>query len=344
MSIFKTKYLLGIIVCILLTGCTYNNIDEIKMKNWKYLNTKNSNLSGDGIIDMKIDSKGNIWVLCSDYNFDYLNKIYPDLHIEAFKIPFSDSISTYFKSANVIAIDGQDRIWVGARTSPFYCLENNSWKKFFFNVNFSEVSAMAFDEKNNLWFGSPYNGLFNNISDSTLVWNHLNSSIPSPEVIKLLVKKSDEVFFFTNQSPPIIGSKYSLTYFDGNNFKVLNTGNEILAFNYFSTMTLNGNKELAVLAKDKKIYELTNNQFYVYNKNNYPLNFKYPRGLIFDKESGYWLITENGLFNYKLDQVKHYSKNNSGINNLNLSSIVISKENKMFVGTFGYGINIFSNY
>jgi len=345
MKSFNTIAWIGIILFLLICGCTYNNVDELKLKNWKYLNTTNSKLSSDNIYDMKIDSKGNVWVLCGGTLINYINKINADLSIDVYEIPFSDSISTNFRSAKSIAIDKYDRLWVGARTSPAYCLENNLWRKIYIDQKIAPVTSMGFDEKNDLWY-STFDGLYRYNFDTTIFWGFFNSNIPSPEVTKILVKNSSEVYFFTTQTPPIIGSISSLSNFNGNRFTVLSTNNEFLGLTYYNEMTLNGDNDLAVLCKNKRIYENKNNLFHLYGVDNLSeeLKFNQTYGLIFDNETGYWSLTDGGLFNYTIEQVINYNTFNSGLNSNQLSSILIRDDKNMFIGTFDRGINIFSNY
>jgi ligand-binding sensor domain-containing protein len=342
MKSFNTIAWIGIIFFLLISGCTYNNVDELKLRNWSYINTSNSALQSDIISGLKLDSKGNIWV--NNYT-DFISKISPDLHITKFDVPFNDSFPAP-RYIQELAIDKLDRVWVGSRRGPLFFLENNIWKKVYCNGFDPNVLSIDFDENNNLWFGTGPDGLFKMEADSFINWGFFNSNIAGAEILNIAVKNSQEIYFRTEISPPWIGTKTSLSYFDGNSFSVLiENSNDSLGLLYRGIKFCLKNKNTLAIFGKYGIYEYHNGQFKKFG-NDTLYNLYLQKGplvndIIYDNITGYWLATRDGLYNFQINKTQYYNMNNSGLNSNEIISLVFNKNHDLYIATTKKGICIY---
>jgi ligand-binding sensor domain-containing protein len=340
MKSFNTIAWIGIILFLLIGSCTYNNVDELKLRNWSYINTSNSTLPSNNNAGFKKDSKGNVWV---NHFEKFISKIDHFRNITKYEVPFSDSIGSprYIKA---MAIDKLDRVWVGSQSGPLLCLENNNWNKVYCKGFDPNVWSIDFDENNNLWFGTVPDGLFKMEGDSFINWGFFNSNIAGSEIWSIAVKNSREIFFHTEISPPWVGTQTSMSFFDGSDFKVLaNLKYNPSIMGLGGKFCLKNNTTLAIAGKDG-IYEFINGHFKKFGDESIYLKYgSLVNDFIYDAKTGYWIATQDGIFNYQINKSAHYNTSNSGLIQNYVNSIVFDDKNNLFIGTLDKGICIFNN-
>jgi ligand-binding sensor domain-containing protein len=326
------------LIFLVIGGCTYNNVDELELRNWSYINTSNSTLPSNSNAGFKIDSKGNIWV---NHFEKFISKIDFVRNITKYIVPFSDSIAAprYIKA---MAVDKLDRVWVGSTRGPLNCLENNIWKNIYCNGYDPNVWSIDFDENNNLWFGTVPNGLFKMEGDTFINWNFFNSNIVGAEILSIAVKNSREIFFHTEISPPWIGTETSMSFFDGIDFKVLaNLNKNSILMGLGGKFCLKNKTTLAIAGKDG-IYEYINGQFKKFGDDSIYLKYgSLVNDFIYDEKTGYWIATQDGIYNYQTSKSVLYNTSNSRLIQNYVNALIFDNNNNLYIGTLDKGICIY---
>ena len=152
--------------------------------NWNVYNTDNSGIRSNILKKVAIDDKNNIWIGTLENGLSMFNG---DNWINY------DTTNSILTSNNVhdLLIDKKGNLWISSG-KDLIKYDGENWAIFNFeNIeDKSEISCLALDKLNNIWFGtysdwSKSSGLFKFDGEKSIVYNTLNSRIASDKILSL---------------------------------------------------------------------------------------------------------------------------------------------------------------
>ena len=332
------KYLLIFLLVISFTACERfsDNAEKIRVAGKPSTSFRHHILEGYFIKSIAFDSKGNAWIGTFRQGL----------------IKFNSSETVVYNSSNSlipdslvisdIAVDGKDRIWIGAegliefdgRKFKVHNSENSS-------IPEDYVHSIAIDSKDNLWFTScrfRQGGIVKYDGSNWEVFTPENSELPVNLVHSIAVGRNDEVWLALGETT---GNSYLTEISDG---RWRTYTGEDLGFDpyYLSQIAVNSQNEVCAgidYSLSSCLYH-SGPQVFVFDGNtSIQLMLDSTAGvraLMVDNEDNIWCSTGQGFAVYNWE---HWIRNDTIFREYGSFEIVQAPDNAIWIGT-GNGIYI----
>ena len=310
-----------------------SDVDDIR---FSYVGLKEG-LSHSTVFDINQDRNGYMWFATSDG----VNK-FDGYNLRVYRHEYTNPASIASDLTRCIAIDGQNRIWIGTREGlSFYnqdldVFDNYYYKKGGKNIAVSSIAPMS---KDLLMLGTTEGIILFDIPGERFLNDTLSSAVHllKPQT---LIQQGDEIYIGT--------SRGVYTYHPGTNnlqrLLKLPDGLQIQAIlcqmvNYLWIATEGD----GLFLYNRKTNELKN---YRSEDTTSGLNSNFVRSLALDLENRLWIGTYNGLNIYKEGEEKFFSIQNTELQQGSLSqnsvrSIFRDSQGGMWLGTYWGGLNYY---
>ena len=292
------------------------------------------------------DSHGFLWFGTSEG----LNR-YDGYGFKVFRHILNDKNSLNSNDIFSIGEDASGNIWVGTRTRGLSIL-NIETLKFDNKINISGsynlsnvgISTIIKDKNSDIWFSTGGLGLFKQDHRTKKIIKINTGEIDSKNISTAYLDKKGFLWFGTNklQLHKFENDRIINTYHLGKQYQIPNiylsgiseaaSGKMYFTTSHFGLFSLDENEKIVKnIVFNPKIIDAENNM----------------KGIVCDKENTLYISTNNGLLiipNENTDQLIHQIANSSKRFELSthaLQSIMLDKNQNIWVGTWEGGINVF---
>lgn len=169
------------------------------------------------------------------------------------------------------------------------------------------------------------------IDDTTkgVTYTTTNSPIPSNNTYQIAVDSSNIKWIGTEGE--------GLIRYDGKNWKVFNMENSSISSNVIKCLFVDSRNKLWI-GLDNGLFVYDGNSFMDYSSK---LRNKKVTCIVADKKGSIFIGSFGGILKFDGSSWHEYTRENSGLQNELVYAIAVDKENKIWVGTDGYGIAVF---
>jgi len=321
---------------------------SISSNSWVVYNTTNSQITGNGINNVRIDHLGNIWA--SVYNWSTnsgggLIRISADDN-ENWDIYTASNPNTlpsnYIRDIQFERIGTNSITWL-TTDQGITRFDGSSWTTFTSPTlptnNIYSVSIRNNVEK---WFGTNISLL--KYTNSWEEYSIFRSGIPSNNI--------QTIAFENNPYVKWIGTANGMTRFDGNDWVVFNMANSMLPTNDIKTLAVDNNNLLWIgTAKYVNLggglasfnYQLKEWVIYKKTDSNIPLESDTISKVAIDSNNNKWIGTleQGGLYSIDTDGVwTSFKSSPTGLASNNINDIFIDSENNKWISTPDYGVSV----
>lgn len=312
-----------------------------------------NSIAGNSIRAIAEDSQGNLWIACDGdglTKFNYINKTFCNYYHNP-----SNKNSLVSNAVLSIYIENDTSIFIGtwaggiSRYNPlsekWYTIQHNS--KCLNSLSNNDVFSIYKDLNGNFWF-STRNGvdLYNPGKNQFIHYKSIEfdkNSIPNNFVTYITGDKTGGVWIATVNGvckTNIVGCSFDLIK------KQANTTNTLLSQDIQSLCVDKDNNIIIGTLKGVQVFNPRKYSFQTIQLNHSLLPEEVVVKSIATDKKNIWIGTDGyGLVQYQIQsrQITVYKKNNSFISNNSIHSMWYdSIQNKLYLGTFGGGLNIFN--
>ena len=303
------------------------------------------------------DSQGNLWIttLSGLYHLDI-----DSYEINKYTHNPSDSTSLSSHDVNTIYRDNEGIIWLGFqekgldRFHPYQQLFSfhKSYDQSSLSSNNLPVNALLLDHEENLWIGTPGNGLFRKqgktIKEQVVQYNVKSLSFSDDQVSRMKQDSKNRVWVGTLGGGLNLYDKYSDSF---KNFSFDSHSPGSLSNNYVyslaedstGTLWVGTSQGLNKLETDERTFT----QFFSRNSKLHNAKDQSIRSIAPDEKGNLWLGTQDGLFyfdskTYQYSQFVNIKEQPNSISNNWIVSLHYDKRGLLWIGTAGGGLNLYN--
>ena len=302
------------------------------------------------------DAEGNLWITT-------LSGLY-HLELESNEIKYyvhdpSDRTSISSHDVNTIYRDHEGNIWLGFqetgldRFHPSQELFNfhKSYDQDFRLSNNLPVSALLLDNNQDIWLGTPVNGLYRKRTDghskAVAQYNSQSDSLSDDQISTILQDSQNRIWVGT------LGGGLNLYEDKTDSFRTFSFDSDdrkSLSNNYVYSLAEDRDGVLWVgtsqglnrLESDNQSFSHFFSKQSQYNIN----NVQSIRAIEPDKKGNLWLGTQNGLFyfntrTYEYNQFINHKEEAQSISNNWIVSLYTDNQGLLWIGTAGGGVNLY---
>ncbi|MBN2635115.1 MAG: hypothetical protein JXR61_02510 [Prolixibacteraceae bacterium] len=318
-------------------------------------------LSQGTIYDIRQDYLGFLWFATENG----LNR-FDGYNFKVYKHNIRDKNSISSNRITFILEDDKKNLWIGTDEGLNLYDRNND--RFIKDPNWpkNSLTAVAEDEKNNLWIGSNNFLYYLNLTQNTLKVYSPNDSINSRGYLSngiinsIIIDNKKNVWIATNNGLNLYNKEKDdfITYYHNDNDPNSLSDNHVASLLEDKEGRLwagtSAGLDLFTNAKDIPI-----KGNFIHFQNNISDKNSISRGRVFvimeDDKQNLWIGTENGGLNrlnlamYKNGNTRffHYTNNSADDNSLSFNSVGSihqDKQNNIWIGTMGNGINMINAF
>mgnify|MGYP001615588756 CR=1 FL=1 len=159
---------------------------------WMVFNKSNTSMPGNSVSSIAQDAAGMIWVGVSGKLMGFNGKEWKNFHKPGFWKSSSE--------ITCIAVDEQQRKWVGNSTGGIGILEDEDWivmNKKNSGLTDNHITSIAIDDKSRVWIGALSGGLIVYDDGKWKTYNTDSSEIPDNKVLALTIDAKQDVILQT---------------------------------------------------------------------------------------------------------------------------------------------------
>ena len=319
-------------------------------EDWQVFTTSNSQLTGNGITNLKIDNNNNKWLSVYNWNtnaggglikishdniwtvYNSLNSALPSNNIRSinFEVDNANSFVWLTTDAGIARFSGSAWVLFNRETTQNALPSNQVYG----------IAIERYNNNNIKWFGTH----FNMVKYDGTAWTSfsiLNAGIPDNKIQALAF----------NDNKKWIGTAKGLTRFTGSHWTVFNMANSPLPSNDIRTLALDksnylwiGTSQYNNIGGGLVRYHLLNFTWDIYTTTNSPLTRNTINKIAVSENNTKWIATAGGgLISFgPSEQWTVYNQNNSAIASDFVNDVFIDDENNKWIAT-EFGISVMSS-
>lgn len=319
-----------------------------------FFDTINSPIPSNIIFDMKLDSKGNLWLATPEGLVKYDGTEWIIYNTESSELPENFIYS--------IEIDEKDVIWIGTRSNGLIKFDGVNWKRYKLSNSIlpsNAIYSITFDSKDNAWIGTAGKTLLNFDRTSWVLLDTSNSGLLNT-VFASEFDKMGNLWIGGYRGKPW------LTKYDGQNWLHCDSTNSPFSSAGVSCLRSDPNDNLWISAGfSHGLIKFDGTNWTIYNMQNTTLTSEIIQDIEFDKYGNLWaslrylgyfnndgnpIINEGGLAKYDGNIWYIYNANNSGLPFNNVKPLAIDSEGNIWLSAwddyavgieYGYGLTRF---
>jgi ligand-binding sensor domain-containing protein len=300
---------------------------------WTQYFTSSSAISDNIINDLKSDRNGNIWF--GTKNAGILSKYAGDIWQTYDKTNSPIPPDALIISVGLNATDGTK--WFGTDTKGVFKYDGTTWTNYTPEKSplpGAQVSVIAFDRRNNYWFGTT-DGLakFDGRSGWT-VYNLENSKLPANSITSLAFDKSNILW---------VGTRNGIVRMVNDNFELLNNQNSQLPSDAVTTIYVDKRNNKWIGTSDKGLVRIDSAGTAYTKFGIAELGDERVKAIEYDNDGMLWVGTEvGGLARFDGKNWKRFTVKNSGLPLNHISALTIDQRGQLWIGTAGGGMAVYS--
>lgn len=296
---------------------------------WTIYNTQNSNILGNTVLAVTVDSRGNKWVGTNEGMCKLAGKAWTDYSM------FNEKLKGQY--VNCLTVDSDDMLWIGTDDHGMILFDGIHWEEHSADtkrLNMKFVRDIAIDARGEKWIGVTLGGFVHFDGKKWKKYTHKDSGLLSDFVLCVAIDKDDMKWIGTNEG---------LSVFDGTTWYNYTPKNSKLPSENIPSVVVDKRnvKWIATLGglcrHDGRTWE-------VYTTHNSPLPSNQVNDLALDNNGILWIATTKGLAAFDGKNWVIYNKENTGLPIEDIKIIAIDKKNNRWLGTDFSGLISFSGF
>ncbi len=294
-------------------------ISSVNADHWKYLNTDNSDLPTNAILDILFDDDGSIWFCTQDSGLiHYADGTYR-LYNSTTADPFTaDMVKAIVKDKNGV-------YWIATEYDGLFKMHNNTFTQYTSDStghNFSFLTDLAIqnggpdEEGGAIWIGAWSNGLFRYDGNNWEYFDQASGILPDNSVNAVAVEHNPDPN--SQESVVWVGTGSGLRKYDGTDWQNVSVGDQYdLWINDIALEnggTVYGNGKMIVGCENGQLCINDGNEWTIFNMADAWNPNNAIKKVALDSEGTKWFaMTDEGLGMYDGTQLLSYYTDNSGI-------------------------------
>lgn len=296
---------------------------------WATYNTSNSDIVGNTVLAVAVDSRGNKWIGTNAGMCKLAGRAWTDYSM------YSEKLKGQY--VNCLTMDNADRLWIGTDDHGMIQFDGVHWEEYTADtkrLNMKFVRDIAIDARGHKWIGVTLGGLVHFDGKEWKKYTAKDSDLLSDFVLCVAIDKDDMKWVGTNEG---------LSVFDGRTWYNYTKRNSKLPDNIIPSIVVDANnvKWIATLGG---LCRHDGRTWQVYTTLNSDIPSNQVNDLALDKNGVLWLTTEKGVAAFDGTNWVVYDKGNSGLPIDQVKNITVDKKNCKWFGTDFYGIVSFAGH
>lgn len=295
---------------------------------WTNYTTKNSDLTGNNILAVNVDNRGNLWVGTTQGLNSFRNGSWTDYS------DFNEKLKNQF--VNCLLSEG-NTLWIG--TDDYGVIEFNGNRWYEHNeetrrLNMKYIRDIAVDHAGTKWIGVTLSGF---VSYDGVNWNKYtanDSELLSDFILCVVVDNRDRKWIGTNDG---------LCVFDGNRWTSYTTKNSKIAHNIVLSIAID-KQNVKWIGTLEGLCRFDGENWKIYHTDNSPIPGNQVNDLAFDKEGHLWMATDGGVAVFDCNDRWDTFRGGDKLPRCMYQNIAIDRSGNIWFGTDEKGLYCLSDY
>ena len=296
---------------------------------WDTYNTDNSNIVGNTVLAVAVDSRGNKWIGTNAGMCKLAGRAWTDYSM------YNEKLRGQY--VNCLTMDKTDRLWIGTDDYGMLQFDGVGWEEYTADakrLNMKFVRDIAIDARGEKWIGVTLGGFVHFDGKTWTKYTAKDSDLLSDFVLCVAIDKDDMKWVGTNEG---------ISVFDGKTWYNYTPQNSKLPSKQVPSIVVDDNnvKWIATLGG---LCRHDGRHWQIYNTSNSDIPSNQVNDLVLDKKGVLWMTTEKGVAAFDGLNWVLYNKENSGLPIDAVKNITVDKKNCKWFGTDFYGITSFGGH
>ena len=296
---------------------------------WATYNTDNSDIVGNTVLAVAVDSRGNKWIGTNAGMCKLAGRAWTDYSM------FNEKLKGQY--VNCLTMDNNDMLWIGTDDHGMILFDGVHWEEHTADtkrLNMKFVRDIAIDARGEKWIAVTLGGFVHFNGKDWKKYTSKDSDLLSDFVLCVAIDKDNMKWVGTNEG---------LSVFDGRTWYNYTKRNSKLPDNIVPSIVVDNNnvKWIATLGG---LCRHDGRTWQVYTTLNSDIPSNQVNDLALDKKGVLWMTTEKGVAAFDGTNWVVYNKANSGLAVDQVKNITVDKKNCKWFGTDFYGITSFAGH
>jgi len=295
---------------------------------WTNYTTKNSGLTGNNILAVTVDNRGNLWVGTTQGLNSFKNDSWTDYS------DFNEKLKNQF--VNCLVAEG-NTLWIG--TDDYGVIELNGSRWFEHSeetrrLNMKYIRDIAVDHVGTKWIGVTLSGFVSYDGVNWQKYTANESGLLSDFILCVVVDNRDRKWIGTNDG---------LCVFDGNRWLSYTTKNSQIPHNIVLSIAIDRDN-IKWIGTLEGLCRFDGDNWQVFNTDNSPIPGNQVNDLVFDKEGHLWMATDGGVAVFDGDSRWDTFRAGDKLPRCMYQNITVDRAGNLWVGTDEKGLYCLSGY